>query len=121
MSGYRESLIREAREHAEHYRRYDDTDALVNTLVEVANMLAADAEVRASVVTEEPEGRRVFAAAYRAGNGNVIPIGGETTVREHAQKTVDDFTREDDEGRFYFVASRIVPPWVPVEQEGTET
>lgn len=39
-SGYRAILIQEAREHANEYRRYDDTERLVGTLVEMANMLA---------------------------------------------------------------------------------
>lgn len=80
-------------------------------------LAAHDAEVRAAALAEQ-EGRRWFTAAYRAGNGNVIAIGGETVVQEHAQKTVDDFAREDDEGPDYFLATRISPPWMPVEQEG---
>lgn len=80
-------------------------------------LAAHDAEVRAAALAEQ-EGRRWFTAAYRAGNGNVIAIGGETIIQEHAQKTVDDFAREDDEGPNYFLATRISPPWVPVEQEG---
>ena len=79
-----------------------------------------DAEVRAGVVAEEPGGQRWFTAAYRAENGNVIPIGAETVLAEYAQKTVDEFAREDDEGPEYFLASRILPPWVPVKQEGAE-
>lgn len=71
-------------------------------------------------VAEEPEGRRVFVAAYRARNGNVLSIGAETVVQEHAQNTVDEFSREDTDGPEYFVASRVVPPWVPVKQEGAE-
>ena len=103
-------------------RYFNGSGRILPAFGEFDRWLAAhDAEVRAGVVTEEPEGRRVFAAAYRAGNGNVISIGGESTVQEHAQKTVDDFTREDDEGPFYFVASRILSPWVPVKQEGAET
>ncbi|QXE28929.1 MULTISPECIES: hypothetical protein [Microbacterium] len=81
---------------------------------------AHDAEVRAGVVAEEPEGRRWFSAAYRAQNGNIIPIGEETVLAEYAQKTVDKFSREDDEGPDYFLASRILPPWVPVKQEGAD-
>ena len=41
-SGYRAILIQKARAHADEYRCYDDTDELVGTLVESANMLAAD-------------------------------------------------------------------------------
>lgn len=77
------------------------------------------AEKRAEWEAEQGT-RRVFAAAYRAPNGRVISIGGETVVQEHAQKTVDEFAREDDEGPAYFLASRIVPPWVPVNENGSE-
>lgn len=85
-------------------------------------MIQAETEARrAGVVAEEPEGRRWFSAAYRAQNGNIIPIGDETVLAEYAQKTVDEFSREDDEGPNYFLASRILSPWVPVKQEGAET
>lgn len=80
----------------------------------------AEIAARPGVVAEEPEGRRWFSAAYRAQNGNIIPIGDETVLAEYAQKTVDEFSREDDEGPNYFLASRILSPWVPVKQEGTE-
>lgn len=83
-------------------------------------LAAHDAEVRGGVVAEEPEGRRWFSAAYRAQNGNVIPVGDETVLAEFAQKTVEEFAREDNEGPDYFLASRILPPWVPVEQEGAD-
>lgn len=43
-SGYRATLVHEAREHADHYRRFDDTESLVSTLVEMANALAASSE-----------------------------------------------------------------------------
>ena len=85
-----------------------------------AALEAADALIAAGVVAEEPEGRRWFSAAYRAQNGNIIPIGDETVLAEYAQKTVDEFSREDDEGPNYFLASRILSPWVPVKQEGAE-
>lgn len=80
-------------------------------------LAAHDAEKRAEWEAEQGT-RRVFAAAYRAPNGRVISIGGETVVQEHAQKTVDEFAREDDEGPAYFLASRIVPQWVPVNENG---
>lgn len=79
-----------------------------------------DEEVRAGVVTEEPEGQRQFSAAYRARNGHVVNIGMPTAVRADAEAVVKTFRREDDEGPDYFVANRILPPWVPVEQ-GDET
>ncbi len=40
-TGYRAILIQKAREHADDYRRYDDTEGLVGTLVAMANMLAS--------------------------------------------------------------------------------
>ena len=52
-SGYRAILIQKARAHADEYRCYDDTDELVGTLVESANMLAADAPVQASTIVDE--------------------------------------------------------------------
>lgn len=76
------------------------------------------AEVRAGVVAEEPEGRRQFTAAYRATNGNVISLETPNMLREAAEKTVREFAEEDPEGPDYFVVMRILPPWVPVKQEG---
>lgn len=86
----------------------------------VVDLVEALAEVRASVVSEEPEGRRQFTAAYRAGNGNVISLETPNKLRCAAEKTVREFAEEDPEGPDYFVATRILPPWVPVEQ-GDET
>ena len=62
----------------------------------------------------ETEGRREFAAAYRARNGNVIPLGAETVVQDDANAVRAEFEREDPEGPAYFVATRILPPWLPV-------
>lgn len=75
------------------------------------------ADVRASVLAEqgEPEGRRWFSAAYRGRNGNVIPIGDENTLREFPEAIVEEFRREDPDGPEYFLASRILPPWLPEE------
>lgn len=74
----------------------------------------------ASVLAErgEPEGRRWFSAAYRGRNGNVIPIGDENTLREFPEAVVEEFRREDPDGPEYFLASRILPPWLPVEENG---
>src|SRR5690606_22968569 len=66
----------------------------------------------------EAEGRRWFTPAYRALSGNIITFGDETVVQEHARRQVDQFTREYPEGPDYFVATRVLPPWAPVEQEG---
>ena len=76
--------------------------------------------VRRSVVAEEPEGSRQFTAAYRARNGNVISLETPNMLREAAEKTVREFAEEDPEGPDYFVATRILPPWVPVKQEGAD-
>lgn len=102
------------REYNEKLRRADPSAEIDFEVLGIVR----DAEVRAGVVTEEPEGRRWFSAAYRAQNGKIIPIGDETVLAEYAQKTVDDFSREDEEGPDYFLASRIIPPWVPVKQGG---
>lgn len=69
----------------------------------------------------ESEGRRQFTAAYRATNGNVISLETPNMLREAAEKTVAEFAEEDPEGPDYFVATRILPPWVPVKQEGRVT
>lgn len=81
---------------------------------------ADDPEVRAAVVAEEPEGRRQFTAAYRARNNNVISLETPNMLREAAEKTVREFAEEDPEGPHYFVATRILSPWVPVKQEGAD-
>lgn len=86
-----------------------------------AALEAADALIAAGVVSEEPEGRRQFTAAYRATNGNVISLETPNVLREAAERTVAEFADEDTEGPDYFVATRILPPWVPVKQEGAET
>ncbi|WP_417540765.1 hypothetical protein [Microbacterium maritypicum] len=85
-----------------------------------AALEAADALIAAGVVAEEPEGRRQYTAAYRAANGKVIPLETPNMLREAAERTVAEFTEEDPEGPDYFVATRIMPPWVPVKQEGTD-
>lgn len=63
-------------------------------------------------------GRREFTAAYTARSGAVMSISPETPVLEHAKNVVNLFHRNDPEGPDYFVATRILPPWNPVEQEG---
>lgn len=83
-------------------------------------LAAHDAEVRAGVVTEEPEGRRQFTAAYTTQTEIVHPLGDTTAVKADAQAVADEFTREDPEGPDYFVATRIMPPWVPAKQEAAE-
>lgn len=83
-----------------------------------AALEAADALIAAGVVAEEPEGRRQFTAAYRADNGTVISLETPNMLREAAEKTVREFAEEDPEGPDYFVATRILPPWAPVKQEG---
>lgn len=84
-TGHRAILIQEARSHADDYRRYDDTEGLVGTLVEMANMLAAhdaeepeweyvpgwigdDGRARISAGTIEPD----YVAQYLAEGGEVV-------------------------------------------------
>lgn len=95
--------------------RYEDGfDDYVTGLEDFDRWLAAhDAEVRVAALAEQ-EGRRQFTAAYRAANGNVIALDTPTAVREHASNTVAEFADEDPEGPDYFVATRILPPWMPV-------
>lgn len=77
------------------------------------------AEKRAEWEAEQ-DGRRWFTPAYQSTSGNIIAFGDETVVQEHAQRYADQFAREDPEGPDYFVATRILPPWMPVEQEGEQ-
>lgn len=101
------------REYNEKLRRADPSAEIDFEVLGIVR----DAEVRAGVVAEEPEGRRQFTPAYRAGNGNVISLETPNMLRDAAEKTVREFTEEDPEGPDYFVAMRILPPWVPVKQE----
>ena len=83
---------------------------------QVARMRAA---LRAAGVTAvQGEGRREYTAAYRAKNGNVIPLGDETVRRADAERVRDEFATEDPTGPEYFIATRVLPPWLPMEQEG---
>src|SRR5690606_24415273 len=66
----------------------------------------------------EAEGRRWFTPAYRALVVNIITSGHEPVVPEHARRQVDPFTREHPEGPACFVATRVLPPLAPLEQEG---
>ena len=55
ISGYRAILVQKARAHADEMRRYDDTEDLVSTLVEMANLLIEDASDRKHPEPEENE------------------------------------------------------------------
>lgn len=112
----RARAFREAAGVARNYETGYDTTAA--TISEALTDAAEWREVRAGVVAEELEGQRQFSAAYRARNGHVVSIGMPTAVRADAEAVVKTFRREDDEGPDYFVANRILPPWVPVQQEG---
>ena len=54
--------------------------------------------------------KRWFSAAYRAQNGNVIPVGAENVVREYASSELAEWVRDDPDGT-YFLAYRDVPAW----------
>lgn len=102
-SGYRATLIREAREHADHYRRFDDTESLVSTLVEIANALASepqgepsdaptqtapalevegDAPNRATPTNDE---REALATALHQGQPNGVGLDGYGVSKEDAR------------------------------------
>lgn len=76
---------------------------------------------RARAEQGEPEGRRWFSAAYRAQSGHVVPIDVPSTLQWAAERVRDEYRREDPEGPDYFLASRILPPWLPVEENRPET
>ena len=62
----------------------------------------------------EHHGQREFTAAYTSQSGVVCPFGFPTVVQATAQAVADEFSREDPDGPNYFVATRILPPWLPV-------
>ena len=68
----------------------------------------------------EQRGRREFTAAYTTRSGVVCPFGFPTVVQADAQAVVDEFSREDPDGPNYFVATRILPPWLPVTNTESE-
>lgn len=53
---------------------------------------------------------RQYSPAYRAENGNVIPIGSSTVVREHAERDAEAMRSPEDTTEV-FVAYREVPVW----------
>lgn len=57
-----------------------------------------------------PRGKRWYTAAYRAGNGNVIPVGVDYVKSVWAEEVRDEWQRDEPEGK-YFVACRDVPEW----------
>ena len=68
----------------------------------------------------EQHGRRQFTAAYTTQSGVVCPFGFPTVVQADAQAVADEFSREDPDGPNYFVATRILPPWLPVTNTESE-
>ena len=68
----------------------------------------------------EQRGRREFTAAYTTQSGVVCPFGYPTVVQADAQAVADEFSREDPDGPNYFVATRILPPWLPVTNTESE-
>lgn len=62
---------------------------------------------------------RQYVPAYRADNGNVIPIG-STTVSAHFAEIEAESLRSPEDETEVFVAYRDLPVWQPVElTEGT--
>lgn len=59
--------------------------------------------------------RRHFTVAYRAVNGNVIPVGTETVVSEHLIEVLNEWQKDDQNE--YFIAYRDVPAWEDVADE----
>ena len=79
-SGHRAILIQQARAHADDYRRYDDTEDLVGTLVGMANMLAADAPVQGEP-TDAEVNRASLALDEDGWNGHEEPLAWEDLDR----------------------------------------
>ena len=82
-------------------------------------LAAHDAQKRAEWEAEQ-RGRREFTAAYTTQSGVVCPFGYPTVVQADAQAVADEFSREDPDGPNYFVATRILPPWLPVTNTESE-
>ena len=85
--------------------------------------LAEQGEVETAKRAEweaEQGGRREFTAAYTTQSGAVCPFGFPTVVQADAQAVADEFSREDPDGPNYFVATRILPPWLPVTNTESE-
>lgn len=67
-------------------------------------------------ITPLPEKpRRKYTAAYRAANGNIIPVGAENIRPEYVQTDLLEW-RRDDPGGTYFIAYRDVPAWQEAPQ-----
>lgn len=58
--------------------------------------------------------RRMYAAAYRAQNGNVIPIAPPNFVRKYAEEDAEKMRSPEDETEV-FVAYRDEPDWQPCD------
>lgn len=54
--------------------------------------------------------------AYWTRNGAIHSLGEETVIQADAEAVAEEFRREDPEGPTYFVASRVIPPWLPVDE-----
>lgn len=65
---------------------------------------------------ERAKGTRWFVPAYRAANGWVGPVGTETVEQEYAENEAVHLRRHDDEAEI-FVATRVIPPWTPVQED----
>ena len=94
-------------------------DQVVKAIMSSDWLAAHDAQKRAEWEAEQ-QGRRQFTAAYTTQSGVVCPFGFPTVVQADAQAVADEFSREDPDGPNYFVATRILPPWLPVTNTESE-
>ena len=69
-----------------------------------------------SLEAERAEGHRYYVAAYRAYNGDVIVFGHEVLDLDYAKREAIELSSDDDATPM-FVATRVVPPWLPVEED----
>lgn len=101
--GYRASLVQRAREHADDLRRYDDESSeIVDTLVEMANLLIDDAAelaaIAKSLIPAPLTDDEILAARYRESLGDLTdpddekvahtPLSTETNDEREAIKLV---------------------------------
>lgn len=76
--------------------------------------------VAALGLTEErPKTRRQYVPAYRAGNGNVLPIGATTVSAHFAEQEAETLRSAEDETEV-FVAYRDLPEWVAVDGSSSQ-
>ncbi|ATN88691.1 hypothetical protein SEA_DEMSCULPINBOYZ_96 [Mycobacterium phage Demsculpinboyz] len=80
----------------------------------VPELIAEVERLTAALAELHPEGSyREYVPAYRAENGNVIPIGSTTVLAEFAEKDCAQLRSPEDRTEI-FVAYRDTPRWSPV-------